>query len=134
MSKHASRSQFKCKKSGTEVLFWKSLQPCRLDENMKILDDAILRINRLDLLNHLKGSKAILELLLSVPPSPIGIPKRTSCLRLDQAYEIYLSYEAVSNPEELLHNSGHKRLFKEFICNKDYGLCVYIFKDYIILI
>ena len=43
------------------------------------------------------------------------------------------SYEAVSNPKELLHNFGHKRSFKEFICNKDYGLCVYIFKDYIIL-
>ena len=113
--------------------FWRSLQTCQLNNNVKILDDAIERVSKTDLLGHLKGAKAILEMLLCVTTNGDGISRRKSSKHIDRAFEIFLSYSDTSFPEEEFVNTLRKLRFKEFICGEKYGLCVYIVRDYVVL-
>ena len=78
--------------------FWRSLQTCQLNNNVKILDDAIERVSKTDMLGHLKGAKAILEMLLCVTTNGDGISRRKPSIHMDRAFEIFLTYSDTSVP------------------------------------
>ena len=134
MSKNASRSNLRnfqpC--SGTQRIFWRSLQTCSLSQNMQVLDEAIDRIKREDLLGHIKGAKAVLEVLMCAPLSG-DTCRRRSYLDFDRALEIFLSYSAAAVVPEQSKNSDTRKHFREFICSERYGLCVYVYKNTILL-
>jgi len=58
-----------------------SLQTCELKENLAVLDEHRNRIKNTGILNHLNGTYAILETLLSTSPSEndADIPIIQSC-------------------------------------------------------
>ena len=91
--------------------------------------DAIERIKQPVLRGHIRGARAVLEMLLCAPLSG-DICRRRSFLSFDHAYEIFLSINPVP---EYSHNAEMRRHFREFICSEKYGLCVYIYKDQILL-
>lgn len=99
---------------------------------MQVLDEAIDRIKREDLLGHIKGAKAVLEVLMCAPLSG-DTCRRRSYLNFDRALEIFLSYSAAAVVPEQLKNSDTRKHFREFICSERYGLCVYVYKNTILL-
>ena len=113
-------------------MFWKSLQACRLSENMTVIDDHIRRINSPQILGHLKAMKAILEMLFTTSPGDDDKLCRTTVIPFDYGYQLYLSYSYV-NPEGLMNNFEYRNDFKVFLCHEKFGLCVYIFQGNIIL-
>ena len=120
-------------KSGDNIIFWRSLQTCKLVENMDVLERHIKAIKNVDILGHLKATTAILEMLMATSQSGDGLLKRVSCISLDKAYNLYLSYANVPNPHLLVKDRNYKQSFKEFICHPKYGLCIYIYENTIIL-
>ena len=61
-----------------------------------------------------------------------GLLQRHSCICMQQAYEIYLSYSNSANPSLRITDKNRKRALKEFLHHPKYGLCIYIYDSQII--
>ena len=118
----------------------KSLQKCYLKENMKLLESHIdgLENNTESatgngLMSHLKGLRAVLQVLLCQIPTEQGKEVRQSYITFDEAFGLYLAY---SEKKTLLtlDIKHEKKRFRELICHPKYGLFVYIVMDKFILL
>ena len=117
----------------SEILCWRSLQTCKLLENMNVIESYIETIKILDIKCHLMGSRAILDMLMATFEAENNRLQRYSCIGVQQAYDIYLSYSNSANPSQRVSDKNHKKAFKEFLCHPKYGLCIYIYDNQIFL-
>ena len=84
-------------------------------------------------MDHLRGLRAVLQVLLAQVPTPQEIEIRQSYMSFDDAFSLYLGY-STGKTTASLHLKHEKKRFKEFTFHADYGLCVYIVMDsYIVL-
>ena len=111
----------------------KSLQKCCLKENLNVLTKFIDKKSNKEIVDHLRGMRAVLQALLAQVPTPQGIEIKQSYMSFDDAFILYLGY-STEKTSASLHLKHEKKRFKELICHPDYGLCVYIVMDsYIVL-
>ena len=107
-----------------------------LKDNLSTLNEHISRLvkdegNRVinsSLINHLKGLRAILQMLLAQVPNQHGKEIINSYMDFNDAFNLYMAYSDTASSLSLDIKHEKKR-FKELICHRDYGLCVYIIMD-----
>ena len=104
----------------------RSLQTCSLMENLAVLEKHINKNNgNMRFQNHLKGLKAVLQVLLANITQSDGSVKVKSFIEFDEALSLYLGYTA--NATQLsLQLATERYHFRELMCNPDHGLCVYL--------
>ena len=105
---------------------WKSLQNCRIGENLDVINSFIKQYTNnqthSELLFHLQGLKAILEILLADIPHG-NRTVRLSFMTFDEGFSLFASYNLKSSIMQLSSKDGRKR-FKELLCHPRYGLCI----------
>ena len=94
----------------------KSQQPCMIKDNLNILNQHIASLNSTEIKNHLKGLKAILEMLLVQVPSLKGSSVRQSYMPFDEAFGLFMSYSPNAVNESSNARYQRKR-FKELLCH-----------------
>ena len=120
-----------------------SCQSCFMKDNMCVLEHHISRLNHPNvsddnrtLVNHLKGLRAVLQMLLSTIPTKNNKIQRDiqlSYMEFENALGLYLAYNSDTTPFHIRLKTERKR-FKEMLCHPKYGLCVYILMDkYVVL-
>ena len=120
-----------------------SCQSCFMKDNMCVLEHHISRLNHPNisddsrtLVNHLKGLRAVLQMLLSTIPTKTNKTQRDiqlSYMEFEDALGLYLAYNSDTTPFHIKLKTERKR-FKEMLCHPKYGLCVYILMDkYVVL-
>ena len=68
-----------------EILCWRSLQTCKLLENMNVIESYIETIKILDIKCHLMGSRAILDMLMATFEAENNPLQLYSCIGPKQA-------------------------------------------------
>ena len=111
---------------------WKSLQNCRIGENLDVINSFIKQYTNnqthCELLFHLQGLKAILEILLADIPHG-NRTVRLSFMTFDEGFSLFASYNPKSSIMQLNSKDERKR-FKELLCHPWYGLCIYITENH----
>ena len=102
----------------------KSLQKCCLKENLNVLTKFIDKKSNKEIVDHLRGLRAVLQVLLVQVPTPQRIEIKQSYMLFDDAFSLYLGY-STGKTTASLHLKHDKKRFKELICHPDYG-CVFI--------
>ena len=135
--KNQLRSDIRQKSRVTENVL-RSMQTCSIKDNLEILNDQISKLCKdevkrninLSLINHLKGLRAILQMLIVQIPSQQqhGKEIRNTNMDFTEAFELYTAYSDTKSTLALEMKHEKKRL-KELICHPQYGLCVYVIMD-----
>ena len=84
------------------------------------------------LLNHLKGLRAIWQILTATVPEVTGRERRISYMDFEEAFSLYSGYSTQGHDSSDLKNS--RKRFKELLCHPQYGLCIYVVKNRFIVI
>ena len=112
----------------------KSLQTCYLKDNMKVLDEHIAKLNLEETLSHLRGLKAVLQMLQGqLPNEKNGKDTKQSFMDFNEAFALFLSYSKDTSSLDLGQRHKRKR-FKELLCHPKYGLCVYVVMEKFIVL
>ena len=110
-----------------------SLQTCYLQDNMKVLDEHKAKLNLEETLSHLRGLKAVLQMLQGQLPNENGKDTKQSSMDFNETFALFLSYSKDTSSLDLGQRHKRKR-FKELLCHPKYGLCVYVvMKKFIVL-
>lgn len=122
---NALRSEIR-KRSRQNQYVLKSLQPCGISQIKLVLDKAVTQCEtkRPEFLAHLKGLRAVLQILLAELPARDTITVRKSYSSFEDAFELFQAYSLSTDSEEYCKD-GKKR-FRELLCHPNYGLPVYI--------
>ena len=82
------------KKSKQNVYVLKSRQPCSISQIKLVLDEAIAHCDKRqpDLLAHLKGLRAVLQVLLAEIPARETVSVRKSYPSFGEAFELFQAY------------------------------------------
>ena len=104
----------------------KSLQTCYLKDNMKVLDEHIAKLNLEETLSHLRGLKAVLQMLQGQLPNE-------NFMDFNEAFALFLSYSKDTSSLDLGERHKRKR-FKELLCHPKYGLCIYVVMEKFIVL
>ena len=113
----------------------KSCQSCYLKENMTVIEGHINRLESLNSssvltrtqINHLRGLRAVLQMLLTVFPTKFGRDTQLSYMKYEDALALFLAYNPDSTPLHMRLKTERKH-FKELLCHPKFGLCVYCFR------
>ena len=111
----------------------KSLQTCYLKDNMKVLDEHIAKLNLEETLSHLRGLKAVLQILQGQLPNENGKDTKQSFMDFNEAFALFLSCSKDTSSLDLGQRHKRKR-FKELLCHPKYGLCVYVVMEKFIVL
>ena len=70
----------------------KSLQKCCLKENLNVLTKFIYKKSNKEIMDHLRGMRTVLQVLLAQVPTPQRIEIKQSYMSFDDAFSLYLGY------------------------------------------
>eukprot|EP00794_Sanderia_malayensis_P001530 gene1530-1693_t len=102
-----------------------SLQECRLEDNLEVLESKIQKLSAgSKLWEHLRGLRAVLDSLLSNVFHGDGSVTVNSFMDFDEAFQLYLAY--CTDGSKYMNDGDHKKRFKELLLHPNFGLCVYV--------
>lgn len=104
---------------------FKSLQPCTILENEKVLQEVKASLKSVAEINKVSGLLAVLEHLLLTKISEDGKEVPNSYLKFEDALELFLGFDTGYVPGTKA-SYDVKRL-RYALLHPKYGLCVYIF-------
>ena len=116
-----------------------SCQSCDPEENLKILNCHIsqLEISKSSTteaqVNHLRGLRAVLQMLLASYSFEDGRDVRLSYIKLTDAFSLFLAYQPSSN-QMSIKAKERKDHFKYLVCHPKFGLSVYFVKEEYLLL
>ena len=84
-------------------------------------------------INHLRGLRAVLQMLLTVFPTNFGRDTQLSYMKCEDALALFLAYNPDSTPLHMRLKTERKH-FKELLCHPKFGLCVYIVLEQFIVL
>ena len=117
----------------------RSCQSCDPEVNLKILNSHIsqLEISKSSIteaqVNHLRGLRAVLQILLASYSFEDGRDVRLSYMKLTDAFSLFLAYQPSSN-QMSIKAKERKDHFKYLVCHPKFGLSVYIVKEEYLLL
>ena len=127
-SKNGARSFIRSHLNQNQVVL-KSLQSCKLSDNLSVLETKIKNIS-LDtsFAEHLRGLRAILDCLLAKVNCVDGSTRVVSYIDFGEAFNLYKSYSSLrqigsANIQTLY---DQRKRFKELLLHPEFGLCVYV--------
>ena len=98
---------------------------------MKVSDEHIAKLNLEETRSHLRGLKAVLQMLQGQLPNENGKDTKQSFMDFNEALALFFSKDTSS----LDLGQRHKRKrFKELLCHSKYGLCVYVVMEKFIVL
>ena len=120
----------------------KSCQSCSITDSIPILDKHISHLETINSskgivkeqpnavygqsqIQHLKGLKAVIEMLLATIPREQGVAIKISYIAFKDAYDLFMGYCPNSSPV-INTNRDMKNRFKDLLCNPKFGLPVYV--------
>ena len=117
----------------------RSCQSCDPEQNLKILNCHIsqLEISKSSIteaqVNHLRGLRAVLQMLLASYSFEDGRDVRLSYMKLTDAFSLFLAYQPSSN-QMSVKAKERKDHFKYLVFHPKFGLSVYIVKEEYLLL
>ena len=76
----------------TEVRQQTKLQKCCLKENLNVLTKSIDKKSNKEIVDHLRGLRAVLQVLRAQVSTPEGIEIKQSYVSFNDAFSLYLGY------------------------------------------
>ena len=104
----------------------RSLQTCSIRENLSVIENHIRkRQGNPELLDHLRGLKAVLQELLASTVEVNGTERIKSFMSFEEAFTLFLGYTKYATAMTQKSVTERKR-FRELLCHPDFGLCIYL--------
>ena len=125
-SSNSVRSSIRCLSKENEVVL-KSLQSCKLSENLPVLESKIKKISPdSSFAEPLRGLRAILDCLLAKANYADGSTRIVSYIDFEEAFNLYKSYSSLPHGGVNIKTRDQRKRFKELLLHPEFGLCVYV--------
>ena len=104
-----------------------SLQSCKLNENLSVLQRKIERTSfGSSLAEHLQGLQAILDCLLAKVHDVDDSIRVGSYISFEEAFSLFKGYSSLQHGGVNIKTCDQRKRFKELLLHPEFGLCVHV--------